>query len=114
MSRWLTERPRQIDKPEPGFFKMRLVSKGPLVPARIHRVDDAWAAEINGIAQVPGHTEPERAAGVMQIWQSAERIDEAEYDYLLKLSWWAKEHDPAHPLASPTQPINVNRMPPPF
>ena len=34
----MTEKARNLNKPEPGYFKMRLVRGGPWVPARIRRV----------------------------------------------------------------------------
>lgn len=114
MSRWPTEAPRQIDKPEPGFFKMRLVSKGPHVAAQISHQDGRWWADIDGVRQIPSHEDPMIAEGVTRIWESGERIHPDQYDHLLAMSAWAKEHDQTHPLADPKQPINVNRMKTPF
>lgn len=90
------EAPRRIDQPEPGYFRMRLVGKGPYVAARISRVFGFWSAEINGQSSGPIDFDPTRGS-VFDVWTSGERIDENHYNMLL-----------ANPPAEPHRPIPIS------
>jgi hypothetical protein len=65
--------PRRIDKPEPGFFRLRLVRNGPWVGARIYTIFGMFAAEINGV----------KGWDVDRVWTSGKEITQDEYDDLL-------------------------------
>lgn len=105
---------RVVDEPQPGFFRMRLVKRGPYVPAKIENVDGKWSATINGKPQLPTHEDPMLASGVLDIWHSAKIIDEAEYKYLIGLKEWAERVKPDHPAANPYKPIDLKTLPPVF
>ncbi len=89
---------RAIARPEPGFFRMRLVKGGPWVGAIIFRpcpiemhpetfqaVDRHYhlQAEIDG-----------RPVDLSQIWDYGRRIDQAEYEYLCADRDWCRRHAP--------------------
>ncbi len=94
--------PRRIDQPEPGFFKLRLVRKGPWVAGRISHAMGFWSASIDGVPCGQRHPDPFAADGVSRIWESAARIEQAEYDALL-----------GTPSATPkTLPIDLGALPP--
>lgn len=93
---------------------MLLVRHGPWVPARIERIDGVWLATINDAVCRPGHTDPHKAACVLDIWHSAEFIDEAEYEYLIAVKRWAEKEDRNYPAANPRKVINLNILPPVF
>lgn len=93
--------PRRIDQPEPGTFKLRLVSKGPWIAARITHAMGFWSASIGGEPCGPQHPDPILADGVSRIWESAVRIDQGEYDALLR-----------SPPATPDLPINLGALAP--
>jgi hypothetical protein len=62
---------REIDKPEPGLFSMRLVKGGPPVAAEIAAKLGALTATING-----------QPADVEHVWTSGTFIDRATFDRL--------------------------------
>lgn len=122
----LREEPRRIDEPEPGYFKIRLVRKGPWVPARIRHepipcpdtgqpLDRSylWHAEIAGIHHAPPDRDPARA-GVFRIWLFGKRITEDEYRKLRDKKDQAERHDPQAPELTPEQPVDLGRMKPLF
>lgn len=125
------QQPRDITRPEPGYFRMRLVKGGPWVAARIWRpchcsINGAendladsgfdvheWlptcdrfgplAAECNGKEVEPGW-----------VWERGQHISEHEYKFLVQDAAWAKAHAPDDPMANPTKPIDLNALPPLF
>lgn len=94
-------KPRRIDQPEPGFFKIRLVRKGPWVAARISHAMAFWSATIGGEPAGAPDPDPFCAQGVSRIWESGTVITAAEYDALL-----------ANPPETPKLAINLGAMPP--
>lgn len=98
--------------PEPGFFQMRLVKKGPKVAARIINIDGYWQAEINGDAEGPRVSNPLESRSVMRIWETGVLIEEAQYRYLLDLKAWAEKNAPTHPAANPRKPVDLIEAPP--
>jgi hypothetical protein len=92
---------RRIDIPEPGFFKLRLVRRGPFVGAEIARSLGFWSATINGASCGARHPDPAYAAGIERIWTGGTRIDANEYAALLR-----------NPPATPDLPIDVSAMTP--
>jgi hypothetical protein len=104
---------RRIDRPEPGFFRMRLVRGGVFVGARIYRpcpmhpetceALDRWfdlEAEIDG--------EP---ADVLRVWESGDPITPAEFAYLDARGAWARRVVPDHPFANPRRPVTWAEIP---
>lgn len=109
---------RQIDRPCEGHWLVRLVKGGPLVPARIARVQTThdpvtgepmdrsphWHAEIAG-----------EVVAVDDVWhRRGQPITEAEYRYRLADMAWAAEHAPTEPVARPRQRVDFATMPIPF
>lgn len=108
---------RVINRPEPGFFKQRLVRGGPWVGSIIWRQcpfileDGQWfeptersqplAAMIDGIYK-----------HVDQVWLSAHFCSEAEYRYLIDLAEWrrlgGKDEEPAKP--EPKMRVDVSKL----
>ena len=109
MAEW--NRPRHVDKPEPGFFEMRLVKGGPLVGARIVHEDGLWSAWIDGAPCGPPHPDPVYANGVYRIWHNAAFSDELSYNFRMELRAWALKHDPEHWAARPQLPVNLPDRP---
>lgn len=98
------EHPRRVDQPEPGFFRLTFCRDGWLVPARIVHDDGLWHAVVDGVAH-SAHADPLFAPWVFRLWQGAERADEADYRWRLKLRAWAAEHAPTHPCLRPETPM---------
>jgi hypothetical protein len=113
MSRWKSESPRAVDKPEPGFFRTRLIRKGPYVPARIEHGPKGWRATINGRA-FDWHHDPVHAEGVFRIWLGGVEIDQPTYDYMIARVSYFERVDPQHPAANPTTPVDFNKLKPEF
>ena len=108
----------------PFFFKMRMVNKGPYVAAKVTR---ACQCTVNG---EEGHEwlescdrYPEIISEINGDQHDLDRllnggkltlIDKKEYKLLLGKADWDQKYDPDAPLASPTKPIDVSKMKPPF
>jgi hypothetical protein len=116
---------RNIARPEPGYFRMRLVKGGPLVGARIvyqptpdpetgDLLDRSWywSAVVNDERIGDPCVRPSDA--VFRIWESGERIDEPEYAYLIASARWASEFAPDDPMARPREKIDLMSTPIPF
>lgn len=97
---------RQVGEPEPGFFRMRLVRKGPIVPARIYHQRGVWWAVIDG-QEYQAASDPAAAPRVFQIWHSGEEITEAEY-----LAELAKRQQPG--ALDRGKAIDLTKLPPIF
>jgi hypothetical protein len=96
---------RRLDTPEPGYFLIRMVRKGPLVPCAIFHEFGVWRAEFAGAAQGETHSDPLYADGVTRIWNGfVERISRDDY---LRLSGLAK--NPAHPSSRPREAVNLSQ-----
>lgn len=104
---------RVIDQPQPGFFLLRLVRKGPWVPAAICHDSDGWHAVING-ERGDSHADPAHAPGVFRIWHGGRVCTEAEYHHRLHVRAWAEQHMPQHPAAQPRAAIDLQSLPPLF
>ncbi len=98
--------------PEPGLFFVRLVRKGPWVPARIIFEGGLWRAEINGLADGAPTPDYLDHRAVMRIWESGRAATEPEFDHALALKAWAEKHAPTHPAANPRKPIDLTTIPP--
>lgn len=109
---------RIINKPEPGFFKMRLIKGGPWVPALIYRpcplelcpetfqwIDRVYRleAEIDGMP-----------VDVNRIWTSGRQITAAEYLYMKAHRAWVRQHAQHLPEARPEEAIDINKLAPIF
>ena len=103
-------------EPQPGFYKRRFVRGGPWVPVRIwwHEAardesgdlleDEDFRCEVSG--------EPANAYDQwVKLMPVPAEIDETEYNYLLRLGGWAREHAPADPYADPKRSIDLNQAP---
>lgn len=96
----------------PGYFRLRLVRGGPFVAASIDlTADGLWRVTVNGEASAAS-ADPWHCPGMERVWFYGHRIDRAEHDYLLALAAHARRHDPAHPLASPGQRIDLHHIAP--
>src|SRR3954469_17773176 len=103
--------PRLVWPPQPGYFQMRLVSRGWKVPARLVLGDSGWHAIIDEEAYFP-HSDPAQARGVAAVWTSGAQIDAATYRWLIALKAWARAAAPDHPCLSPRSPIDPAVLPP--
>lgn len=81
-------------EPQPGFFLVRTVQKGPWVPAVIRQYNGLLHAEILG-----------RATDVYRVWDYGHPIARDDYDYLMADAAWCRRHAPDEPLANPDKPL---------
>ncbi|MCF8533873.1 MAG: hypothetical protein K9G48_12775 [Reyranella sp.] len=118
--------------PIAGYYAIRLVKDGPLVPVRIwhglaeidgetqDRGED-WRVEIDGRTD---RVEKDKETGatcsvpleITRAWPYCLKhpIEEWRYRYRIKHGEWAREHAPAHPHANPREKIDVRQMEPIF
>lgn len=103
---------RVIWPPSPGWFSLRLVSKGWPVPARIACDNGRWHAEIDGEI-FADHPDPVHAPRVADIWQSGTIVDEADYQWRTAVREDARARgDRDHPSLNPRKPISHMRLKP--
>lgn len=99
--------------PQAGFYKRRLVKGGPWVPVHIwieRELDDAgdMLSDERIMCSVDGRIVP-----VDDHWTyaCAKPIPETEFDYLTRLSGYAKARDPREPLSKPRRKIDPLSFP---
>ena len=112
--------PIDINEPQEGFYRRRLVRGGPWVPARIwwvrgdidpetgHQMsDDVLHCLVNGKPADPYK---------QWIFLAGHRLKdgEAEYLYMVNDAVHAKAHRPDDAKANPHEPIDLGRMKPVF
>jgi len=111
VTRWTKDDNRGGD-PQPGFYELRLVKRGPYLPTEIRLLPDGqWQAIING-KTYPPDSDPIIAQGVYRIWHGGVRSTPERCSFLIALKAWAVTHEPLHPLLFPTSPIDVECLPP--
>lgn len=116
--------PRDISRPRPGYFTVKLAKGGVLVPARIWRL--CHCTPVGGPNNRPHDWSPlcdrfpplyaeidGKPASVDRLWTSGREIDKAEYDYMVANTQWARQYTPGDPIANPRQPVDVTKLPPP-
>jgi len=94
----------QIDQPEPGFYEMRRVARGPWVAVYIHHGYKGLTAHVDGKPVDPYQIWP---------WCGGRPISAARYKWRRRLARWARTWNPFSPEANPTKPVDVSRIPPP-
>lgn len=109
---------RRIDRPEPGFWMIRLVKGGPLVPAAIMRVQTT---------QDPETGEPMERSSFLAAFINGEPVDidavwltrgteitEAEYRFRVADAEWARRHAQFDPIANPRRRVDLAAIALPF
>lgn len=119
--RFAGEAPRPVDRPRPGFFRLRLVKGGPYVPARLwigppldpetrEPLDRSHRPMVQ-IADFPATDHPDR---VERVWLYGETISAERFQAMRVRAAWARLHQPDAPIANPLAPVDVSTMRPPF
>lgn len=111
-------KPIDINEPQEGYYRRRLVRGGPWVAGCIwweygeidqesgHKMeDDVLRCLVNGLPRNP-YTE--------WLYLAKEPITEAEYNFLVDDAAHARAHRPEDPKATPDAPIDLNKTPPIF
>ncbi len=112
----MLEAPRRIDRPEPGFFKLRMRSGGVFVPAIIFLscpMDPYTGEQLDRhrcLMAAIGNDEPD-FEGVDKVWMFGSLIRRSEYLYMQAVKSWAETYAPTAPEASPLEPIDHFRTP---
>lgn len=110
----------------PAYYRITMVRGGPSVPCKIwygcpldpdtqEPLDRSprWHCEAGGVLL----DDPFRVIiliGDQPPIVKGERIDEAEYQFLLADAAWCKQHDPEAPEAQPRKRVDLNKLPPIF
>ena len=107
------EKPAITEEPQAGYYRRRLVKGGPFVPVRIWH---EGARDENGdliedertLCSVDG-----RLVDAADHWTycADNPVTESEFEYLTRVSNYAKARDPREPLASPRKKINPLSFP---
>lgn len=110
---------RDISRPQEGYWLVRLVKKGPLVPAAIIR-EHTTAEPGNPTNKM--ERSPTLAAYIAgnpcdidKVWlRRGAPISEAEYKYQVADGEWARSYAPNDPKAEPNKPIDLLKSRTPF
>ena len=103
-----------MDEPQPGFFLIRMMRRGPEVPARIwwstgtdeegHPLDRPLRLSAEII---------DREVDPLEVWHRKRvPIPEQEFRYRRDLIRWARVHRPDMPECHPYRPVDMLRLPP--
>lgn len=113
--------PRRMDRPEPGYWLMRLVRNGPRMPAAIfwHETTGEPGEPENTMhgtrprflsAMIAG-----KVVALDDVWlRRGDTITKAEYDFRVADAEWSRQHALDEPQAQPHKPINYMTAPLPF
>ena len=97
--------PFVLDRPEPGWWMLRLRASAPEVPAMIAVLDHEPGDPDNKLDRWPLPLWAEIAgqlADPLTVWAQRKRpISPEEYAYQRALCLWTREHAPDEPLAQP-------------
>lgn len=121
----MTYAPRLLAQPTEGFYAVKLVRRGPIVPAKLSHINGRWLATVNGEDQGYAYTDEEIKTQIMicllkgsafshpfvRIHAFGERIEETEYLRMLETVAWARGHSPDHPCLHPEEPIVLSTLP---
>jgi hypothetical protein len=121
------DRPKGLrtSDPEPGYFKLRFVRRGPWVPAIIWRpcpliLPDPLEATAPGPEQWCCPAERSRAlrarigdreASPDEVWERGREIPEHEYIWRLAVRDWAMAYQPTQPEANPRKAVDLSAQP---
>ena len=116
--------PRIVSQPQPGFFTLRLVRGGPLVPARIWRpcvctavggddaAEHAWTDACDRYpplaAEVCAPTK--RDYTVDELWVYGRPIPEPEWRLLVDQHEWDRRYAPGAATQQPARPVNLREQ----
>lgn len=102
--------PRRTDKPEPGYYLIRLVKNGPPVGAEIIH-DDAgqWWTMVDDVLYGPAR-DPFQLETLCQVHSYGVESTQSEVAYRIELSRWAKAYSPNHPAANPKRPVDTENL----
>lgn len=110
--------PRRIDRPEPGFWLVRLVRNGPPVPAAIMWVQtthDPVTGEPMDRSRFLAAYIDGKPTSLDDVWlRRGTPIDQREYEFRVADAEWVRQNAPNEPAANPTRRINPITAPLPF
>lgn len=117
-----------LHQPPTGFYRVRLVKRGPWVAAEIKLLDDVYTVTDAVFGTTWTGTRAKLSADVdealvdgrafshplLRVVLFGEPIDAAEHAYLVARRAWATTHGTDQPEASALVPIDLDAMPPLF
>jgi hypothetical protein len=112
----------QIDKPEPGTYRIKRVKGGVWTPVLIWRPclctigqdEHEWTPACDRYPPLRALIDGWEDADPLKVWNYCRPIDRAEYEFLCADHSWARSNDPDSPQANPKQPVNLGKLPPIF
>ncbi len=119
-----------IDRPQPGFFRVREKKAGPWVPAAIYAIchctinggDDNWSHEWRGSCDRYRYPDAElfatidgKVVDVLRVWERGHRIGRSKYKNMVAYRDWCRVHDRERlNAATPAEHYRVDLLPPIF
>lgn len=102
----------QVDEPQVGWFKRKMVRHGPWVPVRIWLYQPIEDGCLVGDAKLQAEVNG-KMASAEQEWTHvmSHPISEAIYNYMTKDIDWAVTYSPDEPKANPYEAVDWQRVP---
>ncbi len=108
----MTQPPRRVDVPTPGYYLCRLVRNGPRVGAQIIRHDDGtWSVMRDGERQGPT-ADPWSLPLMHKVAFIRETSTEDEVKFRIGHRRWAEIYAPESNEANPRRPVDIDKLTP--
>ena len=116
--------PRRIDQVQPGYYRYRQVKGGPWLPATV-TIEDGMIYVVEADERLKLGISADSyekllidavmigeafANPLIRVIWFGTLIEQPEYQQMLDLIAWAREHQPDHPILHPDKPINVREV----
>lgn len=102
--------PRQSDRPEPGYYLLRLVRGGSWVPAQItHSEVEGWRVMINGAWEGPAH-DPWSLPNMERVHWGGRVTTAEDVAFRLARKAHAEIYAPDDAAANPTKKIDLDKL----
>lgn len=114
----------RVDQPVAGFYRMRLVKRGPWVPVLIwygqpivdgETLDRSWRWCVCLNDETCRDDDGTRVPiEVDRVWPecSGQPIAQAEYEFMVRRVRWARDDAPDHWANHPYEPLDLGTLPP--
>ena len=107
--------PQITSEPQCGFFRRRLVRGGPWVPCRIWLHQEIQEGELVAEERLRCEVDGKEACPIEQwTYLAARPVSEADYNYMVATSRWARKHAPEEAEANPGEKVDFLKLPLPF
>jgi hypothetical protein len=117
---------RDVDRPRPGYFKIRLTRGGVYVPARIYRCCTCtvnggpdsdphdWQDDCDRFPALVCDIDGSEGRSIGSLWAYGIEITRREYDHMVRVQSWERAYNPGGAHANARRPVDLNDLKPLF